>query len=66
MAIDKKLAAALERDDQLEDAGELHGDARATCHTHQAWAADCAHRHPQVTAEGLLAEAQALERARQR
>ncbi|MFF4493391.1 hypothetical protein [Streptomyces sp. NPDC001546] len=49
--MDKKLAAAIERDNALEDAG-LHGDDRATCWTHQGWAVDCetdpAHTHPSV------------------
>ncbi|MFI1585629.1 hypothetical protein [Embleya sp. NPDC020630] len=43
------LAAAIERDNRLEDAG-MHGDDRATCWTHQSWADDCAddpiHTHP--------------------
>ncbi|MFE2911263.1 hypothetical protein [Kitasatospora indigofera] len=65
MAIDMKLAAALARDDRLEDDG-MHADDRATCHTHRAWATDCASRHRPRTAEGLLAEARALERARRR
>jgi len=38
--MDTKLAAAIERDNELEDAG-MHGDERRTCWTHQCWAADC-------------------------
>lgn len=63
--MDKKLAAALARDDQLEDEG-VPADDRATCYTHQAWATDCSARHRPLTAGGLLAEALELERVRQR
>lgn len=49
--MDSKLAAAIERDNALEDAG-MHGDDRATCWTHQGWAVDCeadpAHTNPSV------------------
>ena len=38
--MNRKLAAAIERDDQREDAG-MHGDDRETCWTHQCWAEDC-------------------------
>jgi hypothetical protein len=48
------LAAALVRDDRLEDAG-MHADDRVTCCAHQAWAQDCAGRHPRLTAGRLLA-----------
>lgn len=39
--MNKKLAAAIERDNQREDAG-MHADDRTTCYTHQSWAEDCA------------------------
>ncbi|MFF8784807.1 hypothetical protein [Streptomyces sp. NPDC015125] len=42
--MDKKLAAAIERDNQREDAG-MHADDRDTCWTHQSWAADCEDDH---------------------
>jgi hypothetical protein len=42
--MNKKLAEAIERDNQLEDAG-MHGDDRKTCHTHQTWAEDCDDDH---------------------
>lgn len=49
---DRKLAAAIERDNQREDAG-MHGDDRQTCWTHQSWAKDCAddpmHTNPSVS-----------------
>ncbi|MCP3758730.1 hypothetical protein [Streptomyces sp. TBY4] len=38
--MDKKLAAAIQRDNDLEDAG-MHGDDRKTCWTHQSWSEDC-------------------------
>ncbi|MET9361931.1 hypothetical protein ABZX93_13545 [Streptomyces sp. NPDC006632] len=38
--MNKKLAAAIQRDNDLEDAG-MHGDDRKTCWTHQSWAEDC-------------------------
>ncbi|MFH8753359.1 hypothetical protein ACH4GK_37630 [Streptomyces rimosus] len=63
--MDTKLAAAIERDDRREDAG-THSDDRVTCHTHQAWAGDCAGRHRPVTAGSLLAEARELDRIRAR
>lgn len=63
MPISKKLAAALQRDDQLEDAG-MHGDDRTTCHTHQAWAEDCEDRHSTPTAGQLIAEQREIERIR--
>lgn len=40
----KKLAAAIERDNQREDAG-MHADDRQTCHRHQTWASDCDDNH---------------------
>ncbi|MFJ5679516.1 hypothetical protein [Streptomyces sp. NPDC093097] len=61
--MNKKLAAALTRDDRLEDAG-MHADDRSTCHTHQSWAEDCEDRHRQPTAGQLLAEAHEIERIR--
>lgn len=39
--MDTELAAAIKRDNELEDAG-MHGDDRKTCWTHQCWADDCA------------------------
>ncbi|MDH6126905.1 hypothetical protein [Kitasatospora sp. GP82] len=39
--MDKKLAAAIERDNELEEQG-MHGDDRLTCWTHQCWAEECA------------------------
>lgn len=42
--MDKKLEAAIERDNQLEDAG-MHGDDRATCWMHQCWTEDCDDLH---------------------
>ncbi|MCF3119291.1 hypothetical protein IPZ68_06150 [Streptomyces arenae] len=42
--MNKKLAAAIQRDNELEDAG-MHGDDRQTCWTHQCWAEDCADLH---------------------
>ncbi|MEU7158859.1 hypothetical protein [Streptomyces chrestomyceticus] len=63
--MDTKLTAAIERDDRREDAG-MHADDRATCHTHQAWADDCAGRHRPVTAVRLLAEARELDLVRAR
>ncbi|WP_030019346.1 hypothetical protein [Streptomyces monomycini] len=63
--MDNKLAAAIERDDRREDA-RMHADDRVTCHTHQAWADDCADRHRPVTAGRLLAEARELDRIRAR
>ncbi|TBO57035.1 hypothetical protein EYS09_24830 [Streptomyces kasugaensis] len=57
----KKLAAALARDDRLEDAG-MHADDRQTCWTHQSWAEDCEDRHARPTAGRLLAEAREIER----
>lgn len=50
--MDKKLAAAIQRDNELENAG-MHGDDRTTCWTHQSWAEDCQdqplHTHPSVS-----------------
>lgn len=59
--MNKKLAAALERDNQLEDAG-MHGDDRKTCYAHQGWADDCDGQHRTPTAGALLAEANELDR----
>ncbi|MEV7720823.1 MULTISPECIES: hypothetical protein [unclassified Streptomyces] len=42
--MDKKLAAAIQRDNELEDAG-MHSDDRRTCWTHQSWAEDCEDAH---------------------
>lgn len=42
--MDKKLAAAIERNNQREDAG-MHADDRDTCWTHQTWASDCDDLH---------------------
>ena len=42
--MNKRLAAALLRDDAREAAG-MHPDDRQTCHTHQCWATECA-EHP--------------------
>ncbi|RPK47869.1 hypothetical protein EES37_09695 [Streptomyces sp. ADI91-18] len=36
----KKLAAAIQRDNELEDAG-MHSDDRKTCWSHRSWAVDC-------------------------
>lgn len=36
-----ELAAAIERDNDLEEAG-MHSDRRSTCWTHQGWVEDCA------------------------
>ncbi|MFD3416754.1 hypothetical protein [Streptomyces decoyicus] len=65
MSISKKLAAALKRDDQLEDAG-MHADDRVTCYTHQSWAEDCEGSHLKDTAGSLLAEHNELQRRRLR
>ncbi|MGW5394739.1 hypothetical protein [Streptomyces sp. NPDC003952] len=50
--MDKKLTAAIQRDNDLEDAG-MHGDDRTTCWTHQSWAEDCQdqpfHTQPSVS-----------------
>ncbi|MCX4669973.1 hypothetical protein OG453_25340 [Streptomyces sp. NBC_01381] len=47
--MNKRLAAAIERENELEERG-MHGDDRKTCWTHQEWAEDCAdapmHTHP--------------------
>ncbi|GAA2100510.1 hypothetical protein GCM10009801_73100 [Streptomyces albiaxialis] len=61
--VTKRLAAALDRDDQREENG-MHPDDRATCHTHQSWAEDCADRHMPLTAGSLLAQARELDRVR--
>lgn len=63
MALSKKLAAAIERDNAREDAG-MHADDRDTCYQHQSWAADCEGTHRTPTAGELLAEA--IERDRRR
>ncbi|MET9412665.1 hypothetical protein ABZY03_00485 [Streptomyces klenkii] len=42
--MDKKLAAAIQLDNELEDAG-MHGDDRRTYWTHQCWAEDCENQH---------------------
>ncbi|MFE4399098.1 MULTISPECIES: hypothetical protein [Streptomycetaceae] len=61
--ISKKLAAALARDNDKEDAG-MHADDRETCFTHQAWAGDCESRHVRPTAESILFEALYLDSIR--
>ncbi|WP_275558519.1 hypothetical protein [Streptomyces sp. 5-6(2022)] len=61
--MDKKLAAALRRDDAREAAG-MHADDRDTCHTHQCWATECEDQHRRPTAGRLLAEARELDRIR--
>lgn len=61
----KDLAAAISRDDSLEDAG-MHADERVTCSAHQARAQDCADRHIPLTAGRLLAEALEIDRIRAR
>lgn len=43
-AMTKKLAEAIERDNEREDQG-MHGDDRQTCWTHQCWAEDCEEQH---------------------
>lgn len=49
--MDKRLAAAIDRDNQREDAG-MHGDDRDTCYRHQTWATDCEDQHtPRPTAK---------------
>ncbi|MEU5772683.1 hypothetical protein ABZ819_05180 [Streptomyces venezuelae] len=63
--MNKKLAAAIARDDQLEDSG-MHGDDRKTCHTHQCWSADCEDQHSTPTAGSLLAAAIELDRTQSR
>ena len=63
--MNKKLAAAIERDNQREDAG-MHADDRQTCYPHQSWAADCEDQHRTPTAGQLLAEANELDRIRRR
>ncbi|MGA5442205.1 hypothetical protein ACPCKW_22165 [Streptomyces griseoincarnatus] len=61
----KRLTAAIERDDRLEEAG-MHADDRVTCWAHQAWAADCADRHVPLTAGRVLAEVLESDRIRYR
>ncbi|OMI34399.1 hypothetical protein [Streptomyces sparsogenes] len=61
--MNKRLAAALRRDDAREAAG-MHADERETCHTHQCWATECEDRHQRPTAGRLLAEARELDRIR--
>lgn len=61
--MDKKLAAALKRDDAREAAG-MHADDRETCYTHQCWATECEGKHLQVTAGRLHAEAMEIDRIR--
>lgn len=63
--MNKKLAAAIERDNRLEDAG-MHPDDRATCHTHQSWADDCADQHLPLTAGRALTAALEIDRIRAR
>ncbi|GAA3032446.1 hypothetical protein FHS39_002561 [Streptomyces olivoverticillatus] len=63
--MNKKLAAAIERDNRREDAG-MHADDRSTCWTHQSWAEDCEDRHVRPTAGSLLAEAREIDRIRNR
>lgn len=61
--MDKKLAAALKRDDDLEDAG-MHADDRKTCHTHQCWATDCENQHRRPTAGQMHAANMEINRIR--
>ncbi|WSM44629.1 hypothetical protein OIE80_34750 (plasmid) [Streptomyces cellulosae] len=61
----RRLAAAIEREDRLEDAG-MPADDRVTCSVHQAWAADCADRHGPLTACRVLVEALEIDRIRAR
>ncbi|TVL89766.1 hypothetical protein [Streptomyces sp. SAJ15] len=61
--MNKKLAAALARDDAREEAG-MHADDRETCWTHQCWATECENQHRRPTAGQLLAEARELDRIR--
>jgi hypothetical protein len=53
---DRRLAAALLREDAAEERGDLHADDRRTCWTHRGWATDCAtalmHRNPCVLIAG--------------
>ncbi|MDX3230611.1 hypothetical protein [Streptomyces sp. ME19-01-6] len=61
--MDKRLAAALQRDDAREDAG-MHPDDRETCHTHQCWATECEGQHRRPTAGRLHAANLELDRIR--
>ncbi|MEU5421106.1 hypothetical protein [Streptomyces sp. NPDC020667] len=61
--MNKKLAAAIARDDRLEDAG-MHADDRQTCYRHRSWADECADRHAPLTAGRVLAEALEIDRIR--
>ncbi|MGW6412348.1 hypothetical protein ACWF95_34890 [Streptomyces vinaceus] len=49
--MNKRLAAAIQRDNEREEAG-MHCDDCQTCWIHQSWAADCAdnpvHTEPSV------------------
>lgn len=49
--MNKRLAAAMERDNEQEDRG-MHPDDRRTCWTHQCWTEECAnepmHTNPSV------------------
>ncbi|MFJ9408923.1 hypothetical protein [Streptomyces sp. NPDC101393] len=63
MGLTKKLAAALKRDDEREEAG-MHADDRVTCYSHQSWAEDCEGRHRKPSAGSLLAEHNELQRRR--
>lgn len=42
--MDKKLKAAIKKDNDDEDRG-MHGDDRKTCWRHQCWAEDCEDKH---------------------
>jgi hypothetical protein len=39
-----RLAAAIQRDNEREEAG-MHADDRATCYMHRCWASDCEDLH---------------------
>ncbi|GAA2629778.1 hypothetical protein [Streptomyces axinellae] len=63
--MNKKLAAALARDDAREESG-MHPDDRVTCHPHQSWAENCEDQHSRPTAGRLLAEALEIDRISRR
>lgn len=61
--MNKKLAAAIQRDNEREDAG-MPADDRVTCWDHQSWAADCEERHAPLPAGRALASVLELDRIR--
>ena len=61
--MNKKLAAAIDRDNKREDAG-MHADDRQTCYQHQTWASDCEGTHRTPTAGQLLTEVNEIQRRR--